>query len=127
MSSLKSRRTVIFGAAILGVVLVLAWLFWRANATEPAKITGHEVSSDDRTVTLQVMLGFDGKVSSAEIVASDADSVSFEVRKPVPRGTQPEVLVIGTVDVDLDEPLADRTVLDASDGAAVRRGQDSVG
>lgn len=74
MRILKSRPTVILVAADLGVVLVLAWQFWRANATESAKITGYEVSSDDRTVTLQVMLGGGAKILSAGVVTTDADS-----------------------------------------------------
>lgn len=127
MSYLKSRRTVILGAATLGVVLVLAWLLWRGDETEAAKITGYEVSSDGRTVTLYVALGGGAKILSAGVVATDADSVSFEVQKPVLRGDRTADLVIGAVDVELDEPLAGRTVLDASDGAEVRRGQDSAG
>lgn len=93
-----------------------------SDSEKSVGIISYQESDDGLHLTLMVSVGAEDTVTAVRV---DQDSsqvqVEIEVEFLVAGGDQPAIGYARLVDVDLDEPLGDRTVISVRSGEPVQR------
>ena len=92
------------------------------DSQQSVGISSYQVSGDGLHLTLMVSVGAEDAFTAVH-VDQDSSQVDIEVEVTfrVAGGDQSAVGYARLIDVDLDEPLGDRTVVSARTGEAVQR------
>lgn len=92
------------------------------DSEQSVGISSYQVSDDGLHLTLMVSVGAEDAFTAVHV---DQDSsqvqVEIEVEFLVAGGYQPAIGYARLIDVDLEEPLGDRTVISARSGEPVQR------
>ena len=111
-------RRVVFIAALLAAPLVAAFVYAMSLATEEPVPWGLvDVSSDEKTLTINWPRGDPHCFELGRIEKSEtAMQVTIEVIRERCEGGGTDVYKEGTSEVELDEPLGDRSLIDRCAG-----------